>query len=451
MDSSSPGASRAQPQGHATVLSSVSNLTNTVIGAGMVALPHAFARMGWLLGSALLLVCAATAGFGLHLIKQCTTRLGTHPRTFYDLTVDTLPRAAWWFDAVIFIKCYGVCVSYLLISSRLMPQVVLSFAHAAGTGRAGVPDVLMSPALWAVVFAAALAPLCFLRRLDSLRGVGYVNIAAVIYLVAIMAVYAAVPGLLKELPTGGDARAVVFSVDILRVFPVIVFAYTCAQNIIPVYNELADPSERTADTVVALSIGVSALVYLAVALLGYLSFGSFAPDNIVTMYPDTSLLVCFGKVSVILLTLTSYPLQLYPSRSSLHKVVYTESRAPAAAGAGAPAEADERQQLVDHSGGRGGSGGAGADDFPDARWNVMTTALILSTIVVSAVVDDLSLVLGLVGSFGSTAISFILPALLYMTLFPEESAHRRAAFALGVWGAVVMVLTVSVTLVRLFW
>ncbi|MCP5634996.1 amino acid transporter, partial [Klebsiella pneumoniae] len=71
--------------------------------------------------------------------------------------------------------------------------------------------------------------------------------------------------------------------------------------------------------------------------------------------------------------------------------------------------------------------------------------------VVSAVVDDLSLVLGLVGSFGSTAISFILPALLYMTLFPEESAHRRAAFALGVWGAVVMVLTVSVTLVRLFW
>lgn len=435
MDSGSPGA-RA-PQGHATVLSSVSNLTNTVIGAGMLALPHAFARMGWLLGTVLLLVCAATAGFGLHLIKRCETRLGTQPRTFYDLTVDILPRAAWWVDAVIFIKCYGVCVSYLLISSRLMPQVVLSFAHAAGTDRAGVPDVLMSHTLWAVVFAAALAPLCFLRRLDSLRGVGYVNIGAVVYLIAIMGVYAAVPGLLKELPTGGDARAVVFSVDILRVFPVIVFAYTCAQNIIPVYNELADTSERTADTVAALSIGVSALVYLAVALLGYFSFGSFAPDNIVTMYPDTSLFVCFGKVSVILLTLTSYPLQLYPSRSSLHKVMYAGTHARGGA------EADERQQLMHDRG--------DTDDFPDTRWNVITTVLILSTIAVSVAVGDLSLVLGLVGSFGSTAISFILPALLYMTMFPEESAHRRAAKALAVWGAAVMVLTVSVTLVRLFW
>lgn len=277
-----------------------------------------------------------------------------------------------------------------------MPHVVLSFAHAAGGDRSNVYDILVSPAFWSVVFAAALAPICFLRRFNSLRAAGYVNMVAVGYLILIMIVYALSPGLMKELPTGGDARAVVFSADILRVFPVIVFAYTCAQNIIPLYNELEDDSERTADAVVGLSIGASALVYLVVALVGYFSFGSFAPSNIITMYPDTSLFVCFGKLAVILLTLTSYPLQLYPCRGALNKVLFP----PAASDDGEhSALVNESHQDVDV-----------ADDFPDSRWNAITSGIVITGVLLSFLVSDLSLVLGIVGSFGSTAISFIVRA-----------------------------------------
>lgn len=100
--SNSPQAAR-QP-GHATVLSSVSNLTNTIIGAGMLALPHAFASMGWFLGSALVLVCAATTTYGLHLVKRCEQRVGFAPTSFYDLTLHAIPQAAWWFDLIIVVK-----------------------------------------------------------------------------------------------------------------------------------------------------------------------------------------------------------------------------------------------------------------------------------------------------------------------------------------------------------
>lgn len=85
---------------------------------------------------------------------------------------------------------------------------------------------------------------------------------AVAYLLAIMVYFAAAPGSLKEVPTGGDARALVLSFGTLRALPIIVFAYTCAQNIISIFNESKDPSIRSTMLVTSTSIGVSAVVYL---------------------------------------------------------------------------------------------------------------------------------------------------------------------------------------------
>ena len=172
------------------------------------------------------------------------------------------------------------------------------------------------------MFALALVPVCLARRLHSIRFAGYVNILAVVYLLVIMLYYLLAPGALKELPTGGDVSAVVFSSEMLRAVPVVVFAYTCAQNVLPVYNELQDDSEKTADLVTSVSVGASAAVYLVVALVGYVSFGSAVSDNIIAMYPDTGLFVCFGKLSVIALTLTSYPVQMHPARASVYKLLY---------------------------------------------------------------------------------------------------------------------------------
>lgn len=56
-----------EDQGSATMLSSISGLTNTIIGAGMLALPHAYAKMGWLQGSLLVVLCAVVTNFGLYL------------------------------------------------------------------------------------------------------------------------------------------------------------------------------------------------------------------------------------------------------------------------------------------------------------------------------------------------------------------------------------------------
>ena len=64
---------------------------------------------------------------------------------------------------------------------------------------------------------------------------------------------------------------------------VFVFAFTCAQNMLPVYNELSasDPLMHLdrAKSAIGSAIGGAGLVYIVVALLGYLEFGSNLGDN----------------------------------------------------------------------------------------------------------------------------------------------------------------------------
>ncbi|MTV94462.1 hypothetical protein GM529_14360, partial [Streptococcus pneumoniae] len=82
----------------------------------------------------------------------------------------------------------------------------------------------------------------------------------------------------------------------------------------PGYKELYNSTlERT--SIVTFTSGLScAFVYLFVGLVGYFSFGAHVGNNVMAMYPDQGLFVGLGKLCVVLLAVTSYPMQLYPSR-----------------------------------------------------------------------------------------------------------------------------------------
>lgn len=66
-------------EGHASILSSVTNLANTVIGAGALAFPSAFAAMGLIPGIVSCLTSGMLTGFGLYLLSRCATLVGKRP------------------------------------------------------------------------------------------------------------------------------------------------------------------------------------------------------------------------------------------------------------------------------------------------------------------------------------------------------------------------------------
>ena len=70
--------------GQASTFSSISNLANTIMGSGMLGLPHAFAESGYVLGTVFLLVAATAASAALHMLSVCAQRTGT-PSSFYSV------------------------------------------------------------------------------------------------------------------------------------------------------------------------------------------------------------------------------------------------------------------------------------------------------------------------------------------------------------------------------
>ncbi|CAO1616641.1 unnamed protein product [Parajaminaea phylloscopi] len=474
--------------GQASLTSSIANLTNTIIGTGMVALPGAFVYTGWLLGTLLVAFCGITGAFGLYLLTRCANKLGGRRQSFFTVALQTIPKGARWFDLAIALKCYGVSISYLIISGQLMPQVVLSLLKAAGHEHDKIPLWLLDRNFWVTALLVLLLPLCFLRKLDSLRHTSYLSLMAVVYLVVIVVSFFISPTARASLPARGDVHAVVFSPHILAIFPVFVFAFTCAQNMLPVYNELAatDPLMHLdrAKWAIGSSIGGAAAVYVSVAVLGYLEFGSSLSDNIIAMYPSSSMFVAFGRLSVVLLTIFSYPLQVHPCRAAIHKVIWPPKQAngielPTDDDGDGDGDEDEGDEGADRSSSerlsRGGEHRVDSDDEVDdsvdavrsrrrdpsadreallahlarrssgpeemtpLRWVVITACLLTTSFAVALVVDDLSIVLGFVGSLGSTTISFILPGILYSSLHRDVPGDRlrRPAQCLAAWGFLV--------------
>lgn len=444
----------------------------------MLATPGAFKYTGLLLGPCLILFCGFTAALGLYLLTRCAASVGGRKNSFFTIASQALPAGAWYFDLAIALKCYGVSISYLIICGQLMPQVIISFFRAFHRDIHQIPSIFLDRSFWILALIILLIPLCFLRRLDSLRHTSYLSLLAVFYLVIIVLHYSFSSDAKASLPPKGHVELVNVSWHTISIFPVFVFAFTCAQNMLPVYNELFQNYEGRVNTAILSSIGTGGTVYLIVGVLGYLSFGGNVGDNIIAMYPSTSLFVCFGRVSIIILTIFSYPLQVHPCRASLDKVFSKASRRQqilddAAASAIAIPEEDQdedgdaiqpyrdnededddedaplapslaqhtRQQPVQES----------DEEIPLGKWCLMTVGILSTTFIISLLVDDLSIILGFVGSVGSTTISFILPGVLYATLFRDEpqSRLRKAAVALAAWGCLVLVVALSANILKL--
>lgn len=458
-------------EGEASLLSSISNLTNTIIGTGMLATPGAFKWTGLLVGVFLIFFCGFTAALGLYLLTRCAARVGGRKNSFFTIASQALPSGAYWFDLAIALKCYGVSISYLIICGQLMPQVVISFFRAFHRDIHQIPVLFLDRSFWILAFIILLIPLCFLRRLDSLRYTSYLSLLAVFYLVVIVLHYSLSSDAKASLPPAGEVHMINVSRHTVSIFPVFVFAFTCAQNMLPVYNELFQNHEARVNTAIGSSIGTGGVVYLIVGILGYLSFGSNVGDNIIAMYPSTSLFVCFGRVSIIILTIFSYPLQVHPCRASLDKVFSRPSHRQHLLDAAAsdtllpqqdgnsrdsiePYRDDESSVAAPssrHTALPAALDGADPDDIPLGKWCLMTAGILSTTFVISLLVDDLSIILGFVGSVGSTTISFILPGILYASLFADQprSRLRKAAIALASWGGFVLVVALSANIYKL--
>ncbi|KAJ3281688.1 hypothetical protein HK104_011323 [Borealophlyctis nickersoniae] len=378
-----------------TVTSSWINITNTILGSGMLAMPSALAGVGLGLGIVLIGLSGAASAFGLILLTKVAAEVG-RTSSFFACSKITYPGAAVLFDLAIAVKCFGVSVSYLVICGDLLPKVVAGFVPGIEAD-----SIWLTRELWISICMALILPLCFLRRLDSLRYTSAFALLAVVYLLFIVVSYYIFPPPdMPPRPAPSEIRWVNVDSKFLNYLPIFVFAFTCHQNIFSVYNELIDNAPSQVGRVIYQSVGTAFGAYQTIGIIGYLTFGDQVPSNIlqkctVQEYPDT---------------IPFYPLQCHPCRASLDKVI---------------------------------SCGGSQSPMPTKKWILITCGIIVTSY------GTAILVLSLVGATGSTTICYILPGLFYYKLCKQKVAQsgeperfdftRFMALVLATFGTLIMI------------
>eukprot|EP01094_Clydonella_sp_ATCC50884_P008936 TRINITY_DN18477_c0_g1_i1.p1 TRINITY_DN18477_c0_g1~~TRINITY_DN18477_c0_g1_i1.p1 ORF type:complete len:478 (-),score=136.09 TRINITY_DN18477_c0_g1_i1:172-1605(-) len=432
-------------------VSAVVNLTNTILGAGMLGMPYAFSEAGLSLGLALLFISGIGASVGLFLLYRVAlwveeqhaaensmserSSLCRVEPSFFAAAKLTYPSLVLLIDGAIVVKCFGVGTSYLIVIGDLVPDILKAVWPDLSSSDW---DWLLDRRLWiSLAMAFPIIELVFLRRIDSLRFTSLLALGAVVYLVFIVLYFAIMPpeidGAEPSFPNPSVQYSPIVSVTIFEVFPIFVFGYTCHQNLLPIFNELRDPVPSRMGRVIAFSVSTCTTVYLAVGILGYLTYGEYVTSNIINDYPD-DVIVSFGRVAITALVIFSYPLQSFPLRSSLDKMV------------------GELMVLWQ----RYVRGEPDADSF---RLNHATLRYVLESLFVCATTytvamlfDDLGVVFGLVGATGSTTICYILPGLFYFGSKRGEPWDSLTALSLVMVciGFTIMIVSVTFILIEAF-
>lgn len=379
-------------------------------------MPLAMSHMGIVLGAIVILWAGATAGFGLYLQTRCAKYLERGSSSFFALSQITYPNAAVIFDAAIAIKCFGVGVSYLIIIGDLMPGVVRGF-----TDEDGLVPFLVDRHFWVTAFMLVIIPLSFLRRLDSLKYTSVIALLAVGYL-AILVVYHFVAQDTFE-GTRPPVRVLRWAgaIPTLSSFPVIVFGYTCHQNMFSILNEISDNSHHRTTAVILASNGTAAAIYILVAITGYLSFGNVIGGNIVAQYAP-SVSVTIGRAAIVVLVMFSYPLQVHPCRASVDAVLKWRPKSISKSSGPSSVDSSPPHNVPLLQAGKKRNN----DELGETRFAAITTAIIILSYIVAMTVSSLEAVLAYVGSTGSTSISFILPGLFYYKISsPDSPLHQQ--------------------------
>ncbi|KAF3919530.1 hypothetical protein ABW20_dc0101528 [Dactylellina cionopaga] len=402
-------------RGEASFASSVVNLLNTIVGAGVLAMPLAMSHMGMLLGIFTILFSGLAAGFGLYLQTRCVRYVDRGTASFFSLSQLTYPGAAVVFDGAIAVKCFGVAISYLIIIGDLMPQVAVGlWPGAAEIG------YLVDRHFWITGFMLVMIPISFLRRLDSLKYTSFIALVSIGYLVILVLAHFLRGDTMQD---RGEVRYVQWAgaVTFFSSFPIMVFAYTCHQNMFSILNEIKDNSRKQTTGVVFCSIGVAASIYILVAITGYLSFGDHLGGNIIAMYKD-SVASTIGRAAIVILVMFSYPLQIHPCRASVHNILKWRPAKPGSL----PVPTITRTSGSSTSLPSLVSASSSINEpMSDLRFAIISTVLIITTYATAMTVTSLERVLAYVGSTGSTSISFILPGLFYWKISkPGPGANR---------------------------
>uniref|UniRef100_A0A8C4ZMV2 Sodium-coupled neutral amino acid symporter 2 n=1 Tax=Gadus morhua TaxID=8049 RepID=A0A8C4ZMV2_GADMO len=431
-----------QHPGHTSFGMSVFNLSNAIMGSGILGLSFAMANTGIVLFSILLLGVAILSLYSVHLLLMTAKEGGS---LIYEKLGE---RAFGWPGKMaafvsITMQNIGAMSSYLFIVKYELPEVIRAFM---GLEEISGAWYMNGNVLVVIVTIAIILPLSLLKNLGYLGYTsGFSLLCMVFFLIVVMykktqltcplhgfdVENATVTAMLNSTLALINESAVDYSEDVctpkyfvfnsqtVYAVPILTFAFVCHPAILPMYEELKDRSRKKMQGVANVSFLAMFIMYLLAALFGYLTFNVNVEPELLHTYSKVyknDLILLIVRLAVLTAVTLTVPVVLFPIRTSVNQLL------------------------------------CASKEFSWIRHIIITVVLLASTNLLVIFVPTIKDIFGFIGASAAAMLIFILPSAFYIKLVKKESmksVQKIGATIFLICG--IMVMFSTLTLIILDW
>lgn len=330
-----------------TITSARFNILSTMVGGGSLSLPLAFHQAGKMfLGPLLLIFIAYMVKQSIYLLIDAAVL--SHPadgkpdkrhlkgtKSFESVAFEAFgPKAKQFSMGLIWTICFFTIIGYaVLLRDMLLPFSDALFGvpeTAGGSAPTDGPSLHHNLTMLAVILL--VTPLCTMKNLTSLDKVGALSMLS-IFSVACCVAYRSFQ--CNFSPAFEDRRLMHWSDyinyfpdtkqgfllaihELLNAIPILLSVFMCHFNVLPVHNELSNPTPARVEKLFSTSVWGAGLFYLFVGISGSM-YGNCTPDgvvkgNVLLSFDKDDVLLVIGRLCLSLTITLAFPVLVVPCR-----------------------------------------------------------------------------------------------------------------------------------------
>lgn len=402
---------------------SVFNLSNAIMGSGILGLAFAMSNTGIILFVILLVCIAILSAYSIHLLLKSAGVVGI--RAYEQLGNRAFgPPGKMLAACIITVHNIGAMSSYLFIVKSELPLVIQAFlGKHENTGE----WFLNGNYLIIIVSICIILPLALMKQLGYLGYTsGFSLSCMVFFLISVIYKKFNIPCPLEDFHNSSHAQinvtddfceAKMFTVNSQTAYtiPILAFAFVCHPEVLPIYTELKDPSKKRMQKVANISVLAMFVMYLLTAIFGYLTFYGAVESELLHTYsrvdPLDVLILCVRLAVLVAVTLT-VPVVLFPIRRAVLQILFPDK------------------------------------PFHWARHILIAFTLIFLVNLLVIFVPSIRDIFGIIGATSAPSLIFILPGIFYIRIVPKEqepmvSRQKIQAACFAGLGFIFMVMSLS--------
>lgn len=403
---------------------SVFNLSNAIMGSGILGLAFALANTGIVLFVLLLVSVTLLSIYSISLLLKCSQETGCMVYEKLGEQVFGTPGRLLVFGSTT-LQNTGAMLSYLFIVKNELPNVI-KFLIGMENSTAWYLDGRF---LLGVVTFGIILPLCLLKNLGYLGYTSGFSLTCMFFFLVVVVYnkfkipcpYISVNETLtnsQNATVEGQCTPKYFTFNSKTAYalPTLAFAFVCHPSVLPIYSELRDRTQKKMQLVSNISFFAMFLMYFLTAIFGYLTFYDKVESELLGTYSNKKdILLLTVRLAVIIAVILTVPVLFFTVRSSLFEL---------------------------------------ARKTKYKFWQLLLVTIILLIIIDLLVIfiPAMKDIFGAIGATSANMLIFILPSMLYLKITSGNEALAKERFWAGAFFVLGLLFSmVSIPLVIYDW